>query len=97
MLNVSPVEDGAESVDTMAIAVLNSSPMFSFSNITFMSVLSCGNLGTCIIPYQMLSSASSRILSMMSVAPVLKYSLSDKNCSCCLCCCGQMKCSAILS
>ena len=76
-------------------------------NISSSSVQSCGLLGSCDIPYQMLSSASCGILVEILDTVVLKYSSSVRKRSCsislsywsgeCLCCCGQMRCSANVS
>ena len=104
MLNVRLVGDGAVFVDAMATTALNSSFVVVFSNISSKSLQSRGLLGTCEIPYQMLSTSSPGLLSDILIATDLNYSLSVRNLSCSiafsswgrewLCCCGKMKCSA---
>ena len=58
--------DGALFVDIRAVTGLNSSSIISLSNITSISVRSCGPSGTCDIPYKMLSSTFCGILSVIS-------------------------------
>ena len=74
--------DGAVFVDAMIMTVLNSSLVMSLLNISSISLQSCGVLGTCDIPYLMLSSASCGSLVEIFDAVVLKYSSSVWKRSC---------------